>query len=430
MPGEAGASTEEIGPMFSVSNKLTDDNTINRIELSEVLMQEYLTAKGAWEAERDKMILGAKTTADLEVVTRAIAHLTPIREAQLASKYADAVVRGYSHTIRQYMGYMDIKSPSEFLQDAKNSLRESGSASLDGAMKIYPVQMQPIDWFVGCSTSFTMEDLTEDPELMQQQINAKSQKLDVLNSRLASISLNTEPDMKDIQAKLDAAEAAYDSAQANLSARYSSNVIQLAQTCLKQTGEFVMTDFVAVAQSFKISDDLFKDIDKGMKKLTDAQSAVTTASRVYSRLVAQKALAEATDTEKEKAQISIEVAALTKELSELTSRCAALRTKRMVAPPVVPTSIDEVPIIPTVSGTSGGSRWQEIIMRHEVSSKYSNEASSSSSAVSSTDCNLFLGSYHRSSTEASAGASSVVIEKTNTVEVGFRATLVTVDRGG
>ena len=52
----------------------------------------------------------------LNALTRQLAHITDTRQAQLASKYTDAVVRGYSHTVRRYMGYLDIKDPAESLQ--------------------------------------------------------------------------------------------------------------------------------------------------------------------------------------------------------------------------------------------------------------------------------------------------------------------------
>ena len=56
-------------------------------------MQEYLTAKQVWELERDAMIQAA-TPETLNDVTRNLSHITAIREAQLAAKYADAVVGG------------------------------------------------------------------------------------------------------------------------------------------------------------------------------------------------------------------------------------------------------------------------------------------------------------------------------------------------
>jgi hypothetical protein len=52
----------------------------------------------------------------LNDLTRKLAHITATRQAQLAAKYSDAVVRGYAHTVREYMGYLDIASPAEALQ--------------------------------------------------------------------------------------------------------------------------------------------------------------------------------------------------------------------------------------------------------------------------------------------------------------------------
>jgi hypothetical protein len=120
-----GSTTSPDGepvPQFAVANRLSDDGKVNRMELAEALMEEYLAAKQVWELERDAMIKNARAKGeDMEDVMRKLAHITSIREAQLAAKHADAVVRGYSHVIRQYLGYMDIKSPSEMLQDAKDS---------------------------------------------------------------------------------------------------------------------------------------------------------------------------------------------------------------------------------------------------------------------------------------------------------------------
>ncbi|KAJ7772781.1 hypothetical protein B0H14DRAFT_2402089, partial [Mycena olivaceomarginata] len=162
------------GAMFDISSKSTaNGETLNRIELNELLMNEYLCAKQDWEVERDQLITQASSKA-LNGLTRKLSHITDTRHAQLASKYVDAVVRGYSHTIRQYMGYLNIASPAEALQDAKDSFRDAAMSSLDVSMKVYPVQLTPLDRFAGLSTSFTLEDLTQDPEVIRMQINARS----------------------------------------------------------------------------------------------------------------------------------------------------------------------------------------------------------------------------------------------------------------
>ncbi|KAJ7255631.1 hypothetical protein C8J57DRAFT_1075307, partial [Mycena rebaudengoi] len=185
-----GAQVISARMMFDVVAKPTGEN-LNRIELSELLMSEYLYAKQDWEIERDNLIAQASQSRKaLNELTRKLAHITATRQAQLASKYSDAVVRGYSHSVREYMGYLDIASPAEALQNAKDSLRELAMSSLDGSMKVYPVQMTPLDWFQGLSTSFTMEDLTQDPEAIRSQINAKSQQLDTLNAQLVALQMH------------------------------------------------------------------------------------------------------------------------------------------------------------------------------------------------------------------------------------------------
>ena len=72
--------------------------------LAEVLMEKYLASKHVWELERDAMVKNTRAkNEDMKDVTRKLAHITSIREAQLAAKHADAVVRGYSHTIHRHM---------------------------------------------------------------------------------------------------------------------------------------------------------------------------------------------------------------------------------------------------------------------------------------------------------------------------------------
>jgi hypothetical protein len=137
-------------------------------------------------------------------------------------------------------------------QNAKDSLREAAMSSLDGSMKVYPVQLSPIDWFEGLSTSFTMEDLTQDPEVIPMQIGAKSQQLDTLNSQLVSLQMGAEGDPTDLQNKVAAAQMALDSAQSTLSQAYSSNVIAMANTCLDAVGKVDTTTLagkIGVAQS-------------------------------------------------------------------------------------------------------------------------------------------------------------------------------------
>lgn len=66
------------------------------------------------------------------------------------------------------MDYKDIRTLAETLHDVKDALHEFIMNSLDGSMKIYPVQMVPVDWFQSRSTSLAMEDLTINADVIAQ----------------------------------------------------------------------------------------------------------------------------------------------------------------------------------------------------------------------------------------------------------------------
>jgi hypothetical protein len=427
----SGSRTSPDGehvPQFAVANKLSDDGKVNRMELAEALMEEYLSAKQIWEVERDSMIKNARANNEnMEDITRKLAHITAIREAQLAAKHADAIVRGYSHTIRQYLGYMDIKSSSELLQDAKDALREAACSSLDGAMKIYPVQMMPIDWFQSLSTSFTMEDLTSNSDAIYQQIDAKSKHLDVLQARLAALQLSPKNDLKELKLAAELAQSEYSKSQSNLEKAYTSNVISLAKAAVSVSGVFMLPELQRTADIFGIAPSAFVGIEEAMKKSTAAQVAVNSASRAYSQALSAVTLAAATDTSQETTSITLQIDAVRREIAELTTRVRVLGPS-----PAVPGNIPKLEELsffpPPPSGTAGGGRWQEITLTHETSNIRQASMTQVGSSVSGSDVSIFWGSKKQTTSSAEDSASSN--SESLKVDIGFRATMVTVDRGG
>ena len=469
-------SVDEDGPSrgveprrhHAISDKLSADDKVSRMELAEALMQRYLIAKSDWEKERDAKITKAKGKG-LDAVTRELARITPIREAELAAKHADAVVRGYSHNIRQYLGYMDIKSSAEILQDAKDALREAASSSLDGAMKVYPVQMSPIDWFQGLSTSFTMEDLTSDPDLIYQLVDAKSKQVDLLQTRLTVLKGSPTIDIQALQKDVDDAQKLQDEAMKALSSKYTTNVIALAKTCLDQYGKFNKPTFLAAAYKAGIAKDILDGIDEPIKQLADAQANVAKASRPLTRLMSAKAIAESSDTTMEISQVSLQIKSLEREIEELTDRARALRIKEDIATrkssgatpadgtpagetpagetpagetpagktpageipaPPKEKSLADIPMFPPESTSSSGGRWQDIHLSHTVSSMFSKSSSSSGSETIQDHVPFFFGGATKQYQSSFANGDSSGASSSFSLEIGFRVTLVTVDRGG
>ena len=90
------------------------------------------------------------------------------------------------------------------LQDAEDAFRKAATSSLDGGLNIFPVQISPIDWFQSLSASFTIANLTSNPELIFQQINAEPRLLDRPQARVTP-----KNDLKALQSVLEQAQSAY-----------------------------------------------------------------------------------------------------------------------------------------------------------------------------------------------------------------------------
>ncbi|KAI0071193.1 hypothetical protein K474DRAFT_1712673 [Panus rudis PR-1116 ss-1] len=431
-------------PAFGVAYKLDDaDKTVNRLELSIALQEEYLKAKSAWETERDDMIetalekeLGTKESSkELNKLARRLAHITTVRQSQLAAKYADSVVRGFYHYIREYMGYMDIRSPAEALQDAKDSLREGAMSSLDGTMKVYPVQLTPIDWFESLSTSFTMEDLTTDPELIWRQIVAKSKSMDTLNMQLAALRGNAGGDIQDLETKVAEAKTAWNQKQAELANKYTQNVLNMAKTCIDAKGNVNKQLMDSVLGRNGVAKAVITQLTTDLEKTQRAQQDLLQASNAYTDALSRSAWAKATETSQQQAQIEAELATLQKEVDELTSRYQQLvkpdATEQPKSKDTSKESMKDVsPLSPAGGGTSGGGRWQEFRMQHSMTNESSQQSTYSFAKASSHSVNLWLASWGSSSSESGGGSHTATKSSSEDIDLGFRATLVTVDRGG
>ncbi|KAJ7199019.1 hypothetical protein GGX14DRAFT_373421 [Mycena pura] len=416
-------------------------DALNRIELSELLMNEYLYAKQDWELERDALINQATQRA-LNALTRQLSHITDTRQAQLASKYADAVVRGYSHTVRQYMGYMDISSPAEALQDAKDSLREAAMSSLDGSMNVYPVQLTPLDWFESLSTSFTMEDLTQNTDVIRTQISFKSQQLDTLNSQLVALQMGSRGNSAELQAKVQEAQTSLDAAQSTLAQQYTMNVIQLAQTYFDTKGDVNLEALEAelgIADNDEFAKAALAQLPAQLKAVQDAQDNLTAWSRALSQLLAAQALAEATDSKQQQQQLTLQIQSVTADLRELQTRWKVLTASTgginlpnpmAAADKLSNTRLDITTTLELPPDTSGGSRWQTIALTSSATTRSQTMADHSGASSQQWACNIWFASASGSSSSASAEASSNSSSLTDTIDLAFRATLVTVDRGG
>ena len=145
--GDGIVATDEVRDAVRSDDSLSGPRIASRMEVCQKLMSEYLEASSAWKSKHSHMIQEAMHVQTdgrlqkLEDAAREIANTASVENSKLSAKYADVVVRGHLHTVRECLAQLDIKSTAEFLQDAKDSFRESALSSLYGASRVLPVIM-------------------------------------------------------------------------------------------------------------------------------------------------------------------------------------------------------------------------------------------------------------------------------------------------
>lgn len=196
---------------------------------------EYYEAQKKWELERDEMItkaLDSKDPVELAKVTRKLVHISQSEQGKLAMKNADAVVRGYSHIVREALGHLDVSTAAEILQDAKDAFRSTAVSSLYGSSKVYPVLMSPVDWSASLDTGFAPEDLAENPDMIIMMLKSKASALGVQKRQLALLQSSVDGDPETLKREVEQAAKELNKAESEMQAKYSDSTIQLAKIAI------------------------------------------------------------------------------------------------------------------------------------------------------------------------------------------------------
>jgi hypothetical protein len=304
---------------------------IARIDLYKKLNKEYEDAKLEWKQNKVNALIKAEgNDKSLEDFTRKVAIEAESIDGELDGVFADLVVRGFYHEVKNCLAYLDIKSVAEELEDAKSKMRMSSMTSFDESEIIYPVQLQPNDWFSGLSSDFTAEDLLTDPDYLTDKLLSKQNALDALEAKIASLKTAHTGDATGLQKEIDTAQANLDNAQSEMIKNFSSATMTLIQMYLKDaSGKGELDAFNNTARAKKSGVTLDKEdwdkVEKFQTATIENQQKLMTSSRALSALMAAKASAESTDT-----QVSIQ--ALQLQADQLRNGIEGLKKICMAKP--------------------------------------------------------------------------------------------------
>lgn len=224
-------------------------NPISRIELSKQLYQIYLTKKNEWEKEKAEKFNEFKQNNDLEGYAKWHSSEGIVRIEELNSLYNDAVVRGHLHEVLTILGYLNASSIAEELERAKQRMRNSARLSLDESMSIYPVQLQPNNWFKALTPNLNPQDLTMAQESIRDQYVAKQRELSRAKAELQQmelLSVNQE-EINKLEQNIEKQKKELNEAETNLINTYGDGVVGFAKTYIKATGISTAIDTTTAA---------------------------------------------------------------------------------------------------------------------------------------------------------------------------------------
>jgi hypothetical protein len=287
---------------------------ISRIELCKKLYQEYLEEKNKWNEEKNQKFDEYKDKNDLDGYAKWQSSYAMVRQEELNNLYNDVVVRGHLHEVLTILGYLNASSVAEELELAKQNMRHSSRVSLDESMTVYPVQMQPNNWFKALAPNLNPEDLTMAKESIRDQFMAKQRELSRAKAELQQMELlSADPaEIARVEGEVKAAKKTLNDAESGLIKAYGEGVVGIAKIYFDvtkdekgNTGEFSdakAKELGATDNSEKYLNAI-KEAVAGISATYSAQQNLTNSIANLTSLQAKKAGLESRDWKFNKASL-------------------------------------------------------------------------------------------------------------------------------
>lgn len=428
-----------------------------RIEVFDYLRTRYETALAKWDEKKTKMLEEARNAHDpddaLDEYSRWLAEEAPAQEARLEAIYADLVVKGYLHEVESAVATLDISTPGEMLEGVKARMRASSMSSLDESETVYPVLFEPANWFEALSTDFQAEDLLMDPAMLQQELLQKQGQLQALQDQYTLLQTSQTGNVEQLKQQVATAQTAYDNAQTALTEQFAANTLTVAKMYFGSTSDPAkegMTDALREAGLGTLSDAQWKALKEGFDAVATAQQALTSAGRDLATLEAQLAGAQATDSTQQLALLQSQMAALQAQIDTLQNQLFSpegqhaltnlnTNTDPKKAPVYDPSKDPNASMDPKTNDLTynmlpapmpAPSEFFDVVLSFTANETNTQSSLEQSASQTSWNVDLFFGSASGSSSNSQASSLQDFKVTNTSMQIGFRATKVTFDRGG
>ncbi|RUP50760.1 hypothetical protein BC936DRAFT_137781 [Jimgerdemannia flammicorona] len=416
---------------------------VKRIDVYHTLNQAYDNALKAFnELVESKKPKPGAPASDFETFNEWYVNQQPAKD-DIEDLHSQLLAQVDVSGVKARITILDTKAADGILEDARVTLRDSEKLALSGSGKVYPVDFTPRDWAKGLSTNFLPEDLTQDPDsLEQQKLSLESSRDNLLETRRLLVDSQTGNITK-LQADKDAAETAYQNAQSALISQYTDAVADIAKIYLKKKypndnipdNAKASDDFTAIKNDVNsevttklgkppLSDDDINKLVKLQKATILAQQNLTTTSKNLVLLQEALANAQSTDAKQSLAVLDGQIKSLTTQINTIDNSInRVLNHPVRVLPDGTSPPVQLIP-----PSRTSVSYFQDVIIKSTASSQSHSSSLMSGASHTSWSVDLIFGSASGNSDSQYSNFNNTVKAKNTSINIGFKAMKVVMDR--
>nr|WP_325241336.1 hypothetical protein [uncultured Oscillibacter sp.] len=420
--------------------------TMSRMAMARELYDEFLERRNEWYSTKNRVYEEYRARDDLDGYANWLSSEGLVQEEQISNFYNDAVVRGHYHEVLTLLGFLNVSSPSEALENTKQKMRSSLRRSLDGSTDVYPVQFQPSDWFKSLRPNLSPKDLTMAAESLAADYRAKQRRLRGLKAQLAeqtAIEIPAE-EQERLKTEVENRRQQLSQSQQALLSQYGSGALSAVKAVIgiyknERNPYAKAQEVIDKARSAKdkqkldltesrvcdLLEDIADDVVKSIIQSCQAQDAVLQDINRLNEARMACSEAKVRDMTLQKQRIEEQIQTVQADLDFLTPLVTGT-----IAAASTEGAADADAALLTASDEAQDENFMDVIIKSDESGSFSSNSTSSSSSQSSWSLGGWFWSGGGSRSTQNAAEAQKKMELNKKLEIGFRVKKVSIDRGG
>ena len=412
--------------------------TMSRMAMARELYDEFLERRNEWYSTKNRVYEEYRARDDLDGYANWLSSEGLVQEEQISNFYNDAVVRGHYHEVLTLLGFLNVSSPSEALENTKQKMRSSLRRSLDGSTDVYPVQFQPSDWFKSLRPNLSPKDLTMAAESQRRLRGLKAQL-----AEQTAIEIPAE-EQERLKTEVENRRQQLSQSQQALLSQYGSGALSAVKAVIgiyknERNPYAKAQEVIDKARSAKdkqkldltesrvcdLLEDIADDVVKSIIQSCQAQDAVLQDINRLNEARMACSEAKVRDMTLQKQRIEEQIQTVQADLDFLTPLVTGT-----IAAASTEGAADADAALLTASDEAQDENFMDVIIKSDESGSFSSNSTSSSSSQSSWSLGGWFWSGGGSRSTQNAAETQKKMELNKKLEIGFRVKKVSIDRGG